>query len=357
MVIPVNDPMHKLDAGASTATLAHVQLPVRLAFGSLVVFSIGIMTGNAVAQRSVRSSPFPDVEAGTEAAEAIGRFALLNILQGYGDGFFGPNDALTRAQGAMLFARMEDRLIAPLREEVQELRRTLNLGTCGDGKRQATEECDDGNHIDEDGCSASCLTESLHSGCAGGRRFGESFQAPDGCNTCICSRDGVACTKMLCAKPELEEQVEEELPVEEPVEPDTEVPSPPMSMGEPQCGNGFCELYENSLPPNRRFHCPQDCTGEEPQRQCEVKKKELLRLNAGDTECSATADCTLIRQSCPHVTCGLAVNKSSYPKFSLAIDDMLDTCRREGAKVECVLCAYAVAVCERGICVVKRESE
>ncbi|HLC76477.1 MAG TPA: S-layer homology domain-containing protein [Candidatus Peribacterales bacterium] len=314
----------------------------RLLLGTFAVFGIGIITGNAIA---VRTSPFPDVTAGTESAEAIRHFALLNILQGYGSGLFGPNDALTRAQAALLFARMEDRFIAPLREEIQDLRRTLNLGTCGDGKRQSAEECDDGNNIDEDGCSSSCLSETFLSGCAGGRRFGESFPSPDGCNTCICSRDGIACTKMLCQKPEPEPQPEPE--------PESSV-TPPMSTDEPQCGNGFCELYENSLPPNRRFHCPQDCTGQEPQRQCEVKKKELLKLEQGDTECEVTADCTLIRQSCPHVTCGIAVNKSSYPKFSLSIDDMLDTCRREGAEVECVLCTYAVAVCKNKQCVVKR---
>ena len=117
----------------------------RLLLGTFAVFGIGIITGNAIA---VRTSPFPDVTAGTESAEAIRHFALLNILQGYGSGLFGPNDALTRAQAALLFARMEDRFIAPLREEIQDLRRTLNLGTCGDGKRQSAEECDDGNNID-----------------------------------------------------------------------------------------------------------------------------------------------------------------------------------------------------------------
>jgi large repetitive protein len=33
-------------------------------------------------------------------------------------------------------------------------------GYCGDSKVDAREQCDDGNNIDGDGCSASCLTES-----------------------------------------------------------------------------------------------------------------------------------------------------------------------------------------------------
>ncbi len=153
---------------------------------SLAIFAIGAIAGGVVAQQASR---FPDVEVGTEAGNAIDRFSLLGIIQGYQNGFFGPNDALTRAQTAMLLARMETKMIAPLRAQMEEVRKTLGLGSCGDGTVQTGEECDDGNGADEDGCSGACLKEKVTEpiGCSGGHSFGESFPSPDGCNTCICT--------------------------------------------------------------------------------------------------------------------------------------------------------------------------
>ena len=42
-----------------------------------------------------------------------------------------------------------------------------SLASCGDGKRHASEECDDGNAADADGCSRECVIETGYS-CAGG---------------------------------------------------------------------------------------------------------------------------------------------------------------------------------------------
>ncbi|HLD08353.1 MAG TPA: S-layer homology domain-containing protein [Candidatus Peribacterales bacterium] len=322
--------------------------PFRLLLGTLAVFGIGIVTGNAIAQRSARSSFFSDVEVGTEAGDAISRYASLGMMQGYGNGLFGPQDEITRAQAAILFARIEDRLIAPLREQVEELRKALDLGSCGDGMVQTGEECDDQNNFDDDGCSHACLHEIFfNEGCPGGYKIGEGFPSPDGCNSCVCTSSGPACTKMFCPPPE-----PEPIPEPEPTpEPEPEPQSPPL------CGNGICELYENVLPPHRRFHCPEDCTGAEPQHECAAKKQTLLQLNAEDTKCGSTADCIMVRQSCPHITCGIAVNKSNYPSFVLAMDDTLETCRREGSTPQCVLCSYNAAVCENGQCIVKKERE
>ena len=45
---------------------------------------------------------------------------------------------------------------------------TLAPSTCGNGIREGSEECDDGNRVDGDGCSASCLLENASGLCAGG---------------------------------------------------------------------------------------------------------------------------------------------------------------------------------------------
>lgn len=39
------------------------------------------------------------------------------------------------------------------------LQATLTVGTCGDGSRDGSEQCDDGNLVDGDGCSATCALE------------------------------------------------------------------------------------------------------------------------------------------------------------------------------------------------------
>ncbi len=145
-------------------------------------------------------------------------------------------------------------------------------------------------------------------------------------------------------------------PPEEPKpEPEPEpAPEPELpSNAAPLCGNGVCEIYENVLPPHRRFHCPSDCTGEAYQRMCEEKKTNVLSLSNNETSCANNTDCIILSQSCPHITCGIAINKSSYPELSLAMDDALDTCRREGTVMECVLCTNSVAVCKQGQCVLQ----
>lgn len=317
------------------------------------IFFVGILTGSAVA-KTLRQ-PFPDVPANSATADSVRRYNLLGLLTGYESGLFGPNDALTRAQATLLLSRFEDRMIEPLREQIEEMRQILDLGWCGDGLRQTGEECDDGNKIEEDGCSPECLRENLQGGCAGGRDLGETFPSDDGCNTCICMENGIACTKMACpSKSEPEELLDSV----------GEAPASPPSLEEnipaqtaPLCGNGICEIYENVLPPHRRFHCPTDCSGEPFQRQCNAVKTDVLSLSNEETACGSHEDCVAVRQSCPHITCGIAVNKSSYPSVSLAMNHALETCRREGMITECVLCEHTVAVCKTGHCVLQKAGQ
>ena len=118
------------------------------------VFFVGMLTGSALA-KTLRS-PFPDVPTESAAADSIHRFSLLGLLTGYESGLFGPNDALTRAQATLLLARFENRMIDPLRKQIEEMRQVLDLGWCGDGLRQTGEECDDGNDDNSDACTNAC---------------------------------------------------------------------------------------------------------------------------------------------------------------------------------------------------------
>lgn len=329
-----------------------MRFPTKVLLGSLSIFAIGLLAGSALAQRTLRAS-FPDIPEGSIAADSIRRFSLLGLLTGYESGLFGPNDALTRAQATLLLSRFEDRMIDPLRKQIEEMRGILDLGQCGDGTEQTGEECDDGNTDSEDGCSAQCLRENLTGRCAGGYEIGENFPSPDGCNTCVCMEAGVACTKKACPKPPSDPKP----PLDSPLDPARDSLEESVLQTPPLCGNGVCEMNENVLPPHRRYHCPMDCTGEEFQRQCNAVKTEVLSLSQEETACGSSEDCVAVRQSCPHITCGIPVNKSSYPSIKLAMNDALDTCRREGMITECVLCQPTVAVCRNGICVLQTKAE
>jgi cysteine-rich repeat protein len=69
--------------------------------------------------------------------------------------------------GVISYLQLRSTPMAP--EEV-----TANLSTickavsCGDGVRAGSEECDDGNRVSGDGCSALCTIERTESGCANG---------------------------------------------------------------------------------------------------------------------------------------------------------------------------------------------
>ena len=57
---------------------------------------------------SVGESGFSDVESGLEYSGAVAWAAANNIVSGYGNGTFGPNDILTREQMAMILYRYAD---------------------------------------------------------------------------------------------------------------------------------------------------------------------------------------------------------------------------------------------------------
>ena len=57
-------------------------------------------------------SPFTDVAPGRWSCKYIKRFAELGITSGYGDGSFGPEDLVTRAQMAAFLIRAMDQIPA-----------------------------------------------------------------------------------------------------------------------------------------------------------------------------------------------------------------------------------------------------
>ncbi len=310
-----------------------------------------VLAGRSADPLQQRADAYSDVLTDSTSATAVEEMSRLGFLRGYENGLFGPDDAVTRGQVAILLKRLRDRDIKALRAQIEEIRSSLSLGTCGDGTIQTGEECDDGNLLSTDGCSAECLTEVVSALCADGHKIDEEYPASDGCNTCICTRSGVICTKMQCSAPESEEPPPEAEPEEAPLP----VLDPNMA---PTCGNRICELRENTLPPDRRFYCPVDCTGEpyeayEP--QCDRLTQEFSDLADASRVCQGDNDCVKLEQHCPFFTCGEAVNKMSYPTLSMKRDDMVESCRLEGKTPGCVSCPFSAAFCREGQCVLLGE--
>jgi len=175
---------------------------VRYSQRALIIVGIfGLLVGAVLGQSGLASLVFPDVPDTEYYSNAVANLARMGIVTGYESGNFGPNDTLTRGQIATILVRYDEKMIKPLREQIAELRDKNNMGRCGDQTVQTGEECDDGNTVDGDGCSALCLTEETlkEYGCGGDLIVGESFPAGDGCNTCVCQEDQtIFCTRLVC---------------------------------------------------------------------------------------------------------------------------------------------------------------
>ena len=70
----------------------------------------GVVTTGAVAT-TLGSSIFSDVEYGSYYDEAVGELNAAGIINGYGNGKFGPNDNVTRGQVVVLMKRLRDELM------------------------------------------------------------------------------------------------------------------------------------------------------------------------------------------------------------------------------------------------------
>lgn len=351
----------------------------------LPTFLAGVLAAVAIpvaAQQGMMLQPmFHDIESDAAFAQPVEQLVRMGIVRGYDNGNFGPHDPLTRSQIAILLDRYDKEVITPLRSQVEELRKNAGLGQCGDGIVQTGEACDDGNLQDDDGCSSACRLEQKTGGgeslgCPEGIEPGESFRAPDGCNTCLCGKDGLAaCTKMACPTPPPGDRCQPYIC------PDGSRPpsctddghvinyfADPCLSSRPVCGNGICEDGEDSvcppcvgggpcpMMPCRSGSCPQDCAidDEEPEPlSCSDQKAAFNDLARQNAACISDADCMLFDASCPFITCGVAVNRSAKADLAAAADAYNTCIRTNNGPIMCASCIRQTVTCEAGRCVAK----
>jgi hypothetical protein len=69
------------------------------------------VAGAAIAATTLGSYVFPDVASGSFYDSAVGEMYNLGIIKGYDNGKFGPDDAVTRGQLAVMLQRFRDNLV------------------------------------------------------------------------------------------------------------------------------------------------------------------------------------------------------------------------------------------------------
>jgi len=119
-----------------------------------ILFVLGGMllgiAGTGLAQVILGSTIFPDVRHGIYYDEAIGELNQIGIIQGYENGYFGPDDFVTRGQVALLMKRLRDQLMNDLlpsqplsqSQESSSLAASLTGGDTED-EEEETEQSDD----------------------------------------------------------------------------------------------------------------------------------------------------------------------------------------------------------------------
>lgn len=129
------------------------------AFGQYIV-QPQMVQPSQTQQATATSAVFPDVQTGNSFAPSINSMVRSGVVKGYDNGKFGPNDNVTRGQVTVMIDRYDKKVVQPMREQIAEMRKLLNLGACGDGAVQTGEQCDDRNTADGDGCSSNCQKET-----------------------------------------------------------------------------------------------------------------------------------------------------------------------------------------------------
>jgi hypothetical protein len=80
----------------------------------LYLLIIGILIGMSSTAFAAYSI-FPDVQPGSYYYDAVQSVANKGLVTGYGNGYFGPNDNLTRAQIAVIMERYDEHMINTLK--------------------------------------------------------------------------------------------------------------------------------------------------------------------------------------------------------------------------------------------------
>ena len=293
-------------------------LGLLLGFGSIT----GMQSSTTEAETDARSY-FLDAEQGSYYNNSLLETVHKGIISGYADGRFGPHDAVTRGQIAVILMRYHHNVIKPLQRKVEYLLKHLDLGECGNKIRDIGEQCDDGNQNDGDGCSSECLKEhkpeSPKKKCEGGYEVDERFDAPDGCNTCFCGEDGsIGCTEMAC-----------------------------VSECDPYiCGDGS-EHPRCSEDGHVINYLVDPCWAS---ASCDRLEQDLADTFRESRACRTDDDCAVLVRGCtPYLTCGKPVNKGSLGKVKEAIAGYIKACPEEGPQA-CAGCVQQHVQCDEGFC-------
>lgn len=391
--------------------LLSMRSPSRLVLlaSAFVVLASGAVTAQLLPQ----GTRFRDVPRDAFFTESVESLASKGIINGYADGKFGGYDYITRGQVAAILDRYDTLVVNPLRIQIAEMRNKMGLPYCGDGTQQASEQCDDGNTSDGDGCSVECISEVY---CSGGYHLGETYTAPDKCNVCTCTVAGVSCTQYACTQKKCFSTTEcssqEYCSVDIG---DCQYPCPPgaacisacggvclprLTSSQPisNCGNGVCDADETGFLDRTGLakYCPQDCPtqvstcgngicekGEADQytiecptsepacspklvargtcatdceggiSACERLKNHIDDLFVQKVSCQQDSDCTVFVRGCsPYQTCGKALEATAIEDVTVQVENYISQCPDIGKPQFCAQCAESKATCQNNICVI-----
>lgn len=261
---------------------------------------------------------------------------------------------------------------------------------CGNARVEVREACDDGNRRSGDGCSRWCQVEPRKI-CDGKYSLGQRFPSPDGCNTCTCTVNGIACTLKACA----------------PTSSSARSTSPSPSTGTKclssnQCPRGqYCTTEDgdcqSACEPGAMV-CIQACAGVCRKRsckpmvcpdgsshptcsadghvinyfadpcmtsrrsssatpaanRCDPKKREFEAVVSANNSCARNTDCMLFEQSCPYLTCGVAINEGGETRVRAAAESYVLCKQQSGDPLPCAGCVMQTVACENGRCVLRQ---
>ncbi len=299
---------------------------------------------------------FNDVEHQAYYNAPAAAMARKGIVKGYDDGRFGPNDPVTRGQVVTMLHRYDQSVVQPLREQIAKLRDMMNLGRCGDGQKQIGEQCDDGNVVSGDGCSAECLKEfkpkpvpvakkkCVIGGCSG-QLCGE--EGDDLTSTCE-FHDEYRCFKKSVCERQANGQCDWTLTQEYKECIEDIFPGAGCPEDVKICPDGSDVVRNAAL--NCEFNpCPSGS------QSCEDREQKLADLIRSKRACRTDDDCSVLVRACgPFMTCGKPVSTGALGDVKIAIADYIRACPGEEATLNnpgsCVGCAPRSAVCERGFC-------
>ena len=154
------------------------------------IFSVTVADGQLLAKAAGRSVTLSPTTNQLVGADASGEPYLFAINPYQGGSSVSHWDTYTRHNLLMEPSSSPDIEDTDL---TRFLMQDIGWGICGDGSKQGEEACDDGNAVDEDGCSSYCMPEV----CGDGKVNQKSEQCDDG-NTKANDGCGPTCKDEVC---------------------------------------------------------------------------------------------------------------------------------------------------------------